>query len=167
MTRTVLIDGRSGAGKTTLARWLAERTGFQLIHLDDLYPDWTGLRAAGEIVARDVLAPTAAGYYRWDWEQHQPGTWRSVDAAAPMIVEGCGAITPATVAAARARGLVATLFLDGDPALRKDRALRRDPDYAAFWEMWAAQEDEHIRSVIPWRDVDFSLTWPPNTPAQG
>ena len=156
MPRTVLIDGRSGAGKTTLSRWLADCSGAQLVHLDDLYPGWNGLAAAGEIVATDVLAPIAPGYYRWDWEQGRAGQWRSLQATAPLIVEGCGAITPATVAAARARGPVATIFLDLDAAERKRRALERDPGYAAYWDMWAAQEDRHILSVLPWQDVDFS-----------
>ncbi|MEO8095730.1 MAG: hypothetical protein ABI632_12485, partial [Pseudolysinimonas sp.] len=39
----VLIDGRSGAGKTTLARELAPLVGAQLVSLDDVYPGWDGL----------------------------------------------------------------------------------------------------------------------------
>jgi adenylate kinase family enzyme len=40
--RRVLILGCSGAGKSTFARCLAERTGLPLIHLDQLYwqPGW-------------------------------------------------------------------------------------------------------------------------------
>lgn len=42
MTR-VLIIGSSGAGKSTFARRLGERTGLEVIHLDRLYwrPSWT------------------------------------------------------------------------------------------------------------------------------
>lgn len=38
----VLIVGSPGAGKSTLAKKLAARTGLPLIHLDDLYwnPGW-------------------------------------------------------------------------------------------------------------------------------
>ncbi|GAA3339643.1 hypothetical protein GCM10017714_16110 [Curtobacterium pusillum] len=33
----VLIDGRSGTGKTTLGNALAARLGAQIVHLDDVY----------------------------------------------------------------------------------------------------------------------------------
>ncbi len=52
----VLIDGRSGAGKTTLARDLAPMLGAQLVSLDDIYPGWAGLEAGSAAVARDGAA---------------------------------------------------------------------------------------------------------------
>ncbi|MEG8037277.1 hypothetical protein QP157_18770 [Sphingomonas sp. LR61] len=60
----VLVDGRSGTGKTTLGDQLAQLLGAQVVHLDDVYPGWDGLRAAADAVARDVLglpAGTAVG----------------------------------------------------------------------------------------------------------
>ena len=45
MARTILIDGRSGAGKTTFAGLVGEATGFHVIHLDEFYPGWGGLIA--------------------------------------------------------------------------------------------------------------------------
>ena len=52
----VLIDGRSGAGKTSLARLLVARwplTGrVQLVALDSLYPGWDGLDPGVEHRAR-------------------------------------------------------------------------------------------------------------------
>ncbi len=35
--KRILVIGTGGSGKTTVARWLAERTGLPLIHLDALY----------------------------------------------------------------------------------------------------------------------------------
>ena len=41
----VLLDGRSGSGKTVLAESLAPRLDAQLVSLDELYPGWEGLEA--------------------------------------------------------------------------------------------------------------------------
>ena len=36
----LLIDGRSGSGKSELATAIAAATGSQVVRLDDLYPGW-------------------------------------------------------------------------------------------------------------------------------
>ena len=57
----VLIDGRSGAGKTTLARMLVERWPIagrvQLVALDSIYPGWDGLRDGVERALDGILRP--------------------------------------------------------------------------------------------------------------
>src|SRR5674476_488189 len=46
-TKVVAVDGPSGAGKTDFAAALADRLASpQLLHMDDLYPGWDGLRQA-------------------------------------------------------------------------------------------------------------------------
>lgn len=67
----VLVDGRSGTGKTTLGDQLARLLGAQVVHLDDVYPGWDGLRAAADAVVRDVLG-APSGYRRWDWATDGP-----------------------------------------------------------------------------------------------
>ncbi|MDU7286700.1 MAG: hypothetical protein E7L40_03650 [Corynebacterium kroppenstedtii] len=99
----VLIDGLSGSGKTTLAMYVAEVTGTRVIHCDDFYPGWTGLMEASRVVADSVLTPADAGYCRWDWNASNFGDWVAVDPAEPLIVEGVGAVTPASLEAARQR----------------------------------------------------------------
>jgi adenylate kinase family enzyme len=57
--RRVLVIGCGGAGKSTLARELAVRTGLPLVHLDRLYwkPGWTQTPAEEwQAVVRDVVA---------------------------------------------------------------------------------------------------------------
>src|SRR5690606_18988766 len=56
------VDGRSGAGKTDLAAAAArllDRSGHaaRVVHLEDLYPGWSGLAAALPRLCEEVVAP--------------------------------------------------------------------------------------------------------------
>lgn len=149
---TLLIDGPSGAGKTTLALQIGDALGIPVVHLDDFYPGWGGLAEGARIVAENVLDPARPGYWRWDWERGRRGEWVALDPGGDLIVEGVGAVTGASKAKARRRGVVDTIRVVADPHLRKERALRRDPGYAEWWDMWAAQE-ARLRRV----DVDVEV----------
>ena len=147
----ILIDGRSGAGKTTLAALLRERWQgeVQVVALDDVYPGWDGLAAGAEIVRAQILEPLASGtsahWHRWDWEREQTGAGVTADAAVPVIVEGSGVLTPASARLAPIR-----VWLESPTASRRERALARDGDtYRPHWDRWAAQEDVHLAADDP------------------
>lgn len=157
--RRLVVDGRSGAGKTTLARLVVDAwPSAQLVSLDELYPGWGGLREGAALACALVLAPHAAGtpgrYRRFDWDIGTfAGDETLVDPERPLVVEGCGALTPASAALADA-----TVWLDADAELRRDRALARDGDgFAPYWDMWAAQEDAHIACESPQARADLAL----------
>ncbi|WIB27348.1 ATP-binding protein [Curtobacterium sp. MCSS17_015] len=140
----VLVDGRSGTGKTTLGNALAAALGAQVVHLDDLYPGWDGLRAAAEAVVTDVLG-SPSGYRRWDWQADRPSGWRALDPDAALVVEGCGALSRAAAPLATVR-----VWLEADDAVRWDRAIGRDgAAFAREWERWAAQEEAFIAAEQP------------------
>ncbi|PYY62741.1 ATP-binding protein [Curtobacterium sp. MCSS17_011] len=148
----VLIDGRSGTGKTTLGAQVAEQLGAQLVHLDDLYPGWDGLRAAADAVVTDVLG-APSGYRRWDWEADGPADWASVDPDLPIVVEGCGALSRASAPLASLR-----VWLESDDAVRWDRAIGRDGEvFAREWDRWAAQEHAFIAAEDPAALADVVL----------
>lgn len=157
----LLIDGRSGAGKTTFAHRLHRVLGWPVVHLEDAYPGWGGLAAGSAMVAGSMLDPGVRGYRRWDWYASAPAEWvdlgRHLEPGNPVIIEGCGAVTAANLDAARAVG-------DGEAwgcwvklgeRDRRRRALSRDPGFRSHWDMWARQEEEHIarhdpRSLVDW-----------------
>lgn len=159
----LLIDGRSGSGKTELADSLlralrAAGADPQALRAEDLYPGWDGLAEGSLAVAR---ALGAGGYRRFDWAAGEFAEWVRIDPRSPLVIEGCGAITRANLAAARswarahAGGSVRSVWLDAPAAERKRRALARDGDaYAPHWDRWAEQEDAHYALHAPWRLAD-------------
>jgi len=148
----VLVDGRSGTGKTTLGGALAAELGAQLVHLDDVYPGWDGLLAASTAVVEDVLGPPS-GYRQWDWERAEPAGWVSIDPAAPLVVEGCGALSRASAPLGTLR-----IWMAADDAERKRRAIDRDGAvFAEQWDRWAAQEESFIATEDPASLADMVL----------
>lgn len=147
----VLIDGRAGAGKTTLAARLREAwPGHtpELVGMDEFYPGWDGLASAACALPRMIRE---SGFTTWDWTQNRPGRWRSLDPQQALIVEGCGALTPASKALA-----TFTLWLEAPPEIRRERALARDGDlFAPHWERWALQEEAHGYRHRPQRLADL------------
>lgn len=149
----VLIDGRSGAGKTSLARALVARWPLrgrvQLVALDSIYPGWDGLDDGVELARELILTPHAKGFVgvwqRWDWTVGEPAEAHAVDPSLPLIVEGSGALTPTTARLADVR-----VWLESPTASRKERALARDGEtYRPHWDRWARQEQRHVTRDDP------------------
>jgi uridine kinase len=138
----VLIDGRSGSGKTELGAVLAPALDAQLVRLDDLYPGWDGLEA-GSAMVLNVLA--TGRWQAWDWASDAPAEWHSIDLMRPLVIEGCGALSVRNRAAA-----TYGIWIELDEPTRKSRALARDGEtYAPHWQRWAAQEDVFIARERP------------------
>ena len=139
--RVVAIDGPSGSGKTTLAAALAHRLNAPVAHMDEIFPGWSGLAAAVDLVTDQVLAPISRGeqaaYRTWDWDAN---TWNGTVTLPPaelLIVEGCGASVGPAGACAAVR-----VWVDAPATLRRARAIERDgEDFAPHWDDWAAQEE--------------------------
>ncbi|MFK5635350.1 uridine kinase [Ornithinimicrobium sp. LYQ103] len=140
------VDGRSGSGKTDLAEALAVRVeaaghSCAQVHLDDLYPGWSGLAAALPPLCADVITPLSRGeegaFTSWDWVADRPGPRVQVPLADAVVVEGVG-----TLVSACTHLLDLRVWLEAPTDVRRDRALRRDGDvFAGHWEEWAAQEE--------------------------
>jgi uridine kinase len=140
-TRVVAIDGRSGAGKSSLAAVLRRELGAPGVTLEDLYGGWDGLERGIDLLVSEVLEPLSAGrparVPRYNW---LTTAWEAPWVLAPpevLIVEGVGA--GARRAAAYASLLI---WVEEAASVRKKRALNRDGEtFAPYWDMWAAQED--------------------------
>jgi uridine kinase len=139
--RLVCDDGPAGSGKTTLAARLAGRTGATVVHMDDLFPGWDGIRlAAPHVVA--LLEPLARGetgrYRRYDWlagayaEEHQ------VSPAPLLVLEGVGA-----GGTAWAELITTLVWVEAPRDERLRRGLERDGSAVEpQWRQWMLAEDE-------------------------
>ncbi|WP_426938945.1 chorismate-binding protein [Pseudarthrobacter sp. S3] len=157
----IAIDGRSGAGKTTLAIELAAQLRnhhkVALFHLEDIYPGWNGLTAGIERYVSTVLTPLSraepATWTSWDWDRHYDGDTRVTLPAEIVIIEGVGA------AAADARPMLsAVIWADAPDDIRRKRALDRDGGtYEPFWDQWAEQENSWLAADDVRRQADIRV----------
>ncbi|MGL4173387.1 MAG: hypothetical protein ACRCTR_04845 [Actinomycetota bacterium] len=145
-SRVVAIDGRSGAGKTTLAAALStELSNAPVLAMDEIYPGWDGLSAGAQMLVEDVLTPLAHGHDgRWrthDWQANRPGPTRVVTPSPVLIIEGCGAGNKAATPY-----LSLLVWVDCPDHLRRQRALARDgSSYGPHWRRWADQEEHYAQ----------------------
>ena len=94
-TRVVAIDGRSGAGKSSLAAVVRAELGAPVVTLEDLYGGWDGLERGIDLLVSDVLRPLAAGWAadvpRYDWVAREWAEPAVLEPPETLIVEGVGA----------------------------------------------------------------------------
>ena len=137
----VLVDGRSGAGKS---EWVARSeafVGFVVVSLDTLYPGWDGLDAGHLRAYENVIVPWSRGdravVPTWDWARGTLGKVIEIQPEASVVIEGCGALSTLTAVYATHR-----YWIEADTEVRKRRALERDGDmFAPHWTRWALQEE--------------------------
>ena len=159
----IVIDGRAGAGKSTLALDLQNelfRSGEsmpRIIHMDDLYEGWNGLALGAEYLQRVVLGPLlttgTSSWQEYNWELEQRDRWREFSGGTPLIIEGCGSLNGYTSQVAQLR-----VWLDVSVEIRKQRWLERDGHiFDQYFDSWAAQELDFIAREKSPDFADFGL----------
>lgn len=158
----VAIDGRSGSGKTTMARRVTRRLreaglGVTVLHLDHVYPGWDGLAAAASLVGDELLPRLRSGqpatYRAWSWARDRPGPEVTVRPADVVLVEGVGSASRAA-----RTSLDVLVWLEAPTDVRHARAMARDGDgYAPHWQRWAAQEDAYLADEDPAAHADLVM----------
>ena len=164
----ILIDGRSGSGKTTIASSITHHLraigqGARTLHMDSIYPGWEGLAAGSytlECVLSHLRTRGESPCPTWDWETSTLGRPLQLTTDTPLIVEGCGSLTTTSAALADMR-----IWRETPDDLRRHRALTRDGDmFRPYWDMWAQQEDEHLATHNPRALADIILVGDHATP---
>lgn len=171
LTPIILIDGRAGSGKSTFANQLADQLFLELevaprvVHMDDLYPGWEGLRSGSNYLNQRILTPLSSGstasWQVWDWQagvrgaRHEPGNgWREFSGGIPIIIEGCGSLSRF----AREKADIA-IWIESDSETRKARLLQRDGHkFDEYWPTWISQEAEFYQQEKSVDLADLTLT---------
>ena len=168
----VALDGRSAAGKSTLAQQVAARTAALVIDGDDFYRggDDAFWRACSPVEKVDLVIdwrrqrtlltklgraePARWQPYDWEADDGRRGAEVSVGPAAVVILDG----------AYSARPELADLFalrvlLDVPRPTRRERLLRREGErYRAEWEArWGRAEDLYFEQLMPPESFDLVL----------
>jgi uridine kinase len=168
----VALDGRSGAGKSTVAAALADRLRATVIPTDDFF--------AAEITDAAWEARTAAERARdgIDWRRMRrsaldpllagrPAVWHPFDFAAGRRADGTYATSPQAVRREPAPVIILdgaysarpelddiitlSVLIEVPPAVRLARLVaREEPQFLAAWhERWDAAEDYYFSKVRP------------------
>lgn len=164
-THVIAIDGRAGAGKTTLANELSLALSLHrkvtVIHLDEIYAGWElalsdSLTDSLSQILKSISAGNMATFpiYDWGWEQFD--SMREIFPCDLIIFEGVGSAQRVVREVA-----TATIWIDVDPQTGLERVLDRDGEAIADqMSLWQVREEEHFLSDATRENVDFILAIP-------
>ncbi|XVX19257.1 uridine kinase family protein [Actinomycetota bacterium] len=167
----VLVDGGSGAGKSTVAARIARALGGEVVHTDAIawhldIVDWDDELVEG------VLEPWRAGepvsYRPPGWiAKGRPGAV-TVPVTDVLVVEGVGAGRARLAALADV-----VVWVHSDPAAARRRGVERDIEVEGrtrqeaedFWDDWALTEVPFLERERPWTRAHLVVNGTPDATA--
>jgi uridine kinase len=162
-THLIAIDGRAGAGKTTLANELSLALGVdravKIIHLDMAYAGWENslgesLTAMLSKLLADLSRDRAALLPIFNWKEMAFDSEQVISPADLIIMEGVG-----SAQAVVRKFATATIWLDIDPTIGLQRVLDRE-SMAIHDQMrrWQVAEEAHFLADGTREKADFILS---------
>ena len=145
----IAIDGRAGAGKTTLAAQfydeLSPKQSIAVIHMDDLYPGWEGalgqaLTSTLEKIVKAHQTHSTLEYESFNWNLMRFDTLKLLTPVDVLILEGVGAGQKIV----RDAGAI-LYWIDVDPEIGIQRVLKRDGNHIAEqMKKWRIDQETHF-----------------------
>jgi uridine kinase len=155
-TLLVAIDGRGGAGKTTLARKIARGAeNVTIVCLDD-FSSPSVLGWDQDRFRRQVLHPLLAGqpgrYQRWDWDTDKGAEWHDVPTGGTVVVEG---VSSTRTELGNPWDL--TIWVDAPEEVRLTRGIERDgEELRPKWvDVWIPGENAYVAAQRPQERADL------------
>lgn len=162
-THIIAIDGRAGAGKTTLANELYLALSLHrkvtVIHLDEIYAGWElalseSLTDSLTQILKSISVGNVATFPVFDWTWEQFDTTREVFPCDLIIFEGVGSAQRVVREMA-----TASIWIDIDPHTGLERVLDRDGvAIEEQMKLWQIREEEHFLFDATRENVDFILS---------
>lgn len=151
----VAVDGRGGAGKTTLVeRLLASVPGSACVHTDDVawhlsFFDWAQQMREG--VLEPLRRGEAVSYRPPGWiAKGRPGAIEVLAGSPVVWLEGTGSSRVEL-----ADLLDAAVWIQADEKVMEQRLLERDgPGHAELHEQWGREEGPFLAKDRPWERAD-------------
>lgn len=150
------VDGRGGAGKTTLAAAIAAAVPEAVvIHIDDFagprLTTWDRPRFVAQVV-EPLLAGRPARYQIWDWDTDSGAGWVDVRPGSVVVAEGVSSTT-AQVGVPWAL----QVWVEAPLEVRLRRALERDgAALLARWvNDWIPSEEAYVAEEHPDQRADL------------
>jgi uridine kinase len=163
-TRVVCIDGPAGSGKTTLGAqvdhaFMSLAMKPRVLHMDDFYDGWDGLRPDLEPrLVSQVLAPLAAGrparWQQYDWHAGRFDRWIELAVPDVLVLEGCGS-------GARSYDPFRTVlaWVEAARETRIARGVERDgAQVLPHWRAWMRLEEAHFRLNATRENADLLVS---------
>ena len=156
---TISIDGRAGAGKTTLAKLIAENfSGAQIIHMDDLYRGWE--LTLGPTLTRELLSifeqlrdGNEAAYSKFDWEQNKLGEVVKISSPKMLVLEGVGSGQSSI-----SDYVDMKIWVEIDTQIGLERVLSRDGfEISSQMELFILEQERHFTDEETKERSDFHI----------
>lgn len=162
-THVIAIDGRAGAGKTTLANNLALALSLNfkvtVIHLDEIYEGWDlaltqTLTDSLSHIVKSLAAETTAHVPIYNWHEAEFTSEREISPCNLIIFEGVGSAQRVVREVA-----TATIWIDIEPKIGLERVLYRDGlAIEEHMNLWQIKEEAHFLAEETRENADFILS---------
>ena len=164
-THIIAIDGRAGAGKTTLADELSlalsPRWRVSVIHLDEIYAGWDlaltqTLTDSLTNIVESLASEKSAMVPIYNWRYAEFDSHREISPCDLIIFEGVGSAQRVI-----REWATTTIWIDIEPRVGLERVLDRD-GLAIEEQMrrWQIREEAHFLLEQTRESVDFILSTP-------
>ncbi|MEI6811308.1 MAG: hypothetical protein WCK72_00865 [Actinomycetes bacterium] len=162
-TRVIAIDGRAGAGKTTLAHELflafSTQMHVSVLGMDEIYHGWddalgNSLKHTLSSLLEDLGQNSASQVPIYNWSSACLDSARIINPCDLLILEGVGSAQQIV-----REFTLATIWLDIDPSIGLQRVIDRDGELiSSQMQRWQQEEVRHFSHDKTRENADFVLS---------
>lgn len=162
----VAVSGVGGAGKSTFAEALSQKTGAQVVSVDSFmtdrtvpeYKNWEIMdyeRLTKEVILPFLNKNPEITYGHFDWGKNDSTEIKSIPVSDILIIEGVGLFRPELN---QYFGLKIWIEVDLEEALnrgkKRDREVHQNPQDENWDGVWKKNDEEYVKTFNPQSSAD-------------